>query len=678
MPEYLAPGVYVEEVSFRSKSIEGVSTSTAGFVGPARFGPTTGPPELLTSFADFERIYGGLDELEFTDTGESINYLAQGVRSFFDNGGRRVYVQRIYEPPASEAQLDRLGIPLDAYATATINDAIAGSPAPGILLRDRYPGGSADDTTRSIGLTFTMHVTKNVLIGVPHDPTDPNSPRDPALRGVNMFDLVWISHATSPPPSSAPFGDVYWAEKYFDTAIVPNQWTWRFHPPTGGTALELRDLHPGPTGSTVVRVVTVGVAIAYPGAFPRSDAFQNLTFHPAHAQSLSQFFAANLNSRAMALTVPFIFDPDSLYTNGADIASIMMSQPRSAAETARLQKLLGRSTGLTILDTLGDDELAGTDRQVTINLTGGSDGKWPTPVRYQGDDTDPKNKTGLKSLEDVTDISIIAAPGYSATAGRAANPTTFDDRVLEISELLISHSERMRYRIAVLDSIDGEDLTEVRQFRAQIDSTYAAFYFPWVRIIDPVTQEETNLPPSGFVTGLYADNDILYGVHKAPANMVVQDAIRFEVMLNKGQQDVLNPEGINCFRFFEGRGYRLWGARTISSDPEWKYVNLRRYFAYLEHSIDLGTQWVVFENNSEPLWANVRRTVEDFLFSEWKSNHLMGDKPEQAYFVRCDRSTMTQNDIDGGRLICLIGVAPVRPAEFVIFRIGQWTANAQR
>jgi phage tail sheath protein FI len=308
---------------------------------------------------------------------------------------------------------------------------------------------------------------------------------------------------------------------------------------------------------------------------------------------------------------------------------------------------------------------------VLINLTHGSDGKWPTPARYEGVDVDPKNKTGLKSFEDITDISIVAAPGYSATTGRAANPNTFDDRVLEIAELLISHCERMRYRIGVLDSVDGDDLTTIRERRAQMDSSYAALYYPWVRIIDPITQNEVNLPPSGYVAGLYADNDVLYGVHKAPANMVVQDAIGFEITLNKGQQDVINPEGINAFRFFEGRGYRLWGARTISSDPEWKYVNLRRYFAYLEHSVDLGTQWVVFENNSEPLWANVRRTVEDFLFNEWKSHHLMGDTPEQAYFVRCDRTTMTQNDIDNGRLICLVGVAPVRPAEFVIFRIGQ-------
>ena len=153
-------------------------------------------------------------------------------------------------------------------------------------------------------------------------------------------------------------------------------------------------------------------------------------------------------------------------------------------------------------------------------------------------------------------------------------------------------------------------------------------------------------------------------------------AVRFERLLNKGQQDVLNPEGVNGLRFFRGRGYRVWGARTVSSDPEWKYVSVRRYFAFLERSIEQGTQWAVFEPNGKKLWARVRRTVEDFLFNEWKLGHLLGAQ-EEAFFVRCDRSTMTQNDLDNGRLVCLIGVAPLRPAEFVIFRIGQKTLDSQ-
>jgi phage tail sheath protein FI len=278
----------------------------------------------------------------------------------------------------------------------------------------------------------------------------------------------------------------------------------------------------------------------------------------------------------------------------------------------------------------------------------------------------------LVAFEDIEDIAIVAAPGSSR--GYESDPKV-KAAVATVQQALIAHCEHMRYRIAVLDSGDDQTVAQVRQMRAALDSSYAAFYYPWVRVFDPFTQADLNLPPSGFVAGIYARNDIQRAVYKAPANEVVTGAIGFERTLNKGQQDVLNPEGVNCFRYFPGRGLRLWGARTASSDPEWKYVNLRRYFAYLEHSIDRGTQWAVFEPNGERLWANVRRTIEDFLFNEWQGGALLGDKPEKAFFVKCDRTTMTQSDLDNGRLVCLIGLAPLRPAEYVIFRIGQWTAD---
>jgi phage tail sheath protein FI len=304
-------------------------------------------------------------------------------------------------------------------------------------------------------------------------------------------------------------------------------------------------------------------------------------------------------------------------------------------------------------------------------LDGGNDGNRPTAREYEGTaEDDEPYKTGLKSFEDIEDISIVAAPG--STFGYSNG---YSKQAPTIINLLISHAERMRYRIAVIDSGDKQTIADVRAMKAKIDSKYAAFYYPWVKILDPVTQQEIDLPPSGFVSGIYARNDVERAVFKAPANEVVRLAIGFEKTLNKAQQEVLNPEGINCFRFFEGRGFRLWGARTTSSDPEWKYVNLRRYFAYLERSIDRGTQWAVFEPNGEALWANVRQTIQDFLYNEWVSGALLGEKPEKAYFVRCDRSTMTQNDLDNGRLVCLVGVAVVKPAEFVIFRIGQWTSD---
>ena len=294
----------------------------------------------------------------------------------------------------------------------------------------------------------------------------------------------------------------------------------------------------------------------------------------------------------------------------------------------------------------------------------------PGATEYEGTaDPGSASKTGLDQFEDLEGLSMIAAPGSTF------NFTTDPDRANAIISLLIAHCERMRYRIAIIDSGDDLTITQVQDMRARFDSNYAAMYYPWVRILDPVTRAPIFLPPSGFVAGIYARNDIERAVYKAPANEVVSLSIGFETLLNKAQQDVLNPQGINCFRFFEGRGYRLWGGRTMSSDPEWKYVNLRRYFAYLEHSIDNGSQWAVFEPNGPQLWGNIRQTISDFLLNEFYSGALLGDRPEQAYFVRCDRSTMTQNDLDNGRLVVLIGVAVVKPAEFVIFRIGQWTAD---
>jgi len=673
MPEYLAPGVYVEEVSFRANTIGGVSTSITGFIGPTRFGPPYGVPELLTSFSDFENIYGGLDELQFEDAGqESVNYMAQAVRAFFENQGQQLYVFRTFSSVARGTESEN---PTQVYtpggtqccATATIADTSSSPPTQSIELLARYPGSGGNMT-----VTFTANVGQNVLSGTPHNPLIPSGPKDPVLLGVNNYDTVWISQNETSPAVTG----IYWAEKYLNT--VTNQWDWRFHA-EGGGLLHLEDLKPAQTGivGDAVKVVTVSVEADFGGAFPRNVIYENLTFHPDSPTSLSAFFARDPTSRTAALTVPLVFDPQKQFTDGPTIARIMLTQPRSQSENGRLARLLAPAyTGpdFSILATLGFTQLASTDRQFQVVLTGGLDGYWPTPRYYEGDDSDPTAKTGLKTFEDLTDISIVAAPGSTAANASLASDIDTADK-LTIAGLLIAHAEKMRYRIAVLDSINGQDLTEVSLYRGQLDSEYAALYYPWVRIVDPVTSNEINLPPSGFVTGLYVDNDIITGVHKAPANMVVELAIGFEVMLNKAQQDVLNPLGINCFRFFEGRGYRLWGARTISSNPEWKYVNLRRYFCYLEHSIDLGTQWVVFENNSEALWARVAQTVSDFLYAEWKAGHLMGTKPEQAYFVRCDRSTMTQNDIDNGRLICLIGVSPVEPAEFVIFRIGQWVGS---
>jgi hypothetical protein len=643
MPEYLAPGVYVEEVSFRQKTIEGVSTSTTGFVGPARSGPIFGEPELLTSFNDFERIYGTIEPLEFSDTGPMDNFLAHGVRAFFEEGGRRLYVSRAYNGEGGVASWQ------------------PASPAV-FELRARFPGFAGNFT-----VTFTFRLGENIHAFQPADPgavtgSPPVLGRD-VLRGAQAFDTVWAVGAGSPPGSPAGLGQLYWLDRFFDE-------------PSGQFTFRLRQDDPDASPPVAlalnqvgeVRVLTVGVVVTPQGEVGQEESWEGLTFHPAHRRSLSQVFDPAPDNPSRYLRVPLVFDDLDL-ENGAEIAAAMLGQPS-----------LRDPDNTTVLDHLDDPNAGDAARSFRVLLAGGSDGARPGAADYEGqEDNQTGAKSGLLALEDVEDISIVAAPGSTFDL-----QGDYEPNAQAIIRLLIAHCERMRYRVAVLDSGNGQTLSEVRALRAGIDTKYAALYYPWVRVLDPLSRSgvdlvvrELHLPPSGFVAGIYARTDIDRGVHKAPANEVVRLALGFEVLLNRAQQEALNPEGINCLRYFEGRGYRVWGARTASSDPEWKYLNVRRYFAFLERSIDKGTQWAVFEPNGEALWANVQSTVEDFLFNEFQSNHLLGSKPSEAYFVRCDRSTMTQNDLDNGRLVCLVGVAPLRPAEFVIFRIGQKTADSR-
>ena len=654
MPEYLAPGVFVEEVSYRAKSIEGVSTTTTGFIGPTRFGPIDVEPDIVTSLVEFERVYGDRHQLDFQDQPRPMhNYMWHAVRGFFEAGGKRLYVQRVFRATNPEDELS-------GYANAEL-----GTGPGGVTIRTRFPGEAGKRHVRiSFELGPSVLASEPIPAGELTSPPAPGggSPPEPAmrtvLRGLRHRDLVWISRLTSPAsPPELRTGDFYLAT----SEDTPTGVTWSFS--DGTTTLGLDDLHFDAAQrdlSDQVRVVTATVTVFPTEEDGISQVWSGLPLDAAHrafgaADSLFHQFAPYPENVAWRRTIPIVVEPGASLQDGLQVLNAL---------------LIGHTSVRSALREAGTTT---EQRSIDLLLDGGDDGNRPTAQEYEGDPKNIDDKSGLKAFEDLEDISIVAAPG--STYGFESD--TYHAQAATIVQLLISHAERMRYRIAVLDAGDGQDISQVRAMRAALDSKYAALYYPWIRVLDPVTQQEIYLPPSGFVAGIYARNDINRAVYKAPANEVVPLALGFERMLNKAQQEVLNPEGINAFRFFEGRGNRLWGARTISSDPEWKYVNLRRYFAYLERSIDVGTQWAVFEPNGPSLWANVRRTVADFLFNEFVMGAFLGDKPETSYFVKCDRSTMTQNDIDNGRLVCLVGVAVVKPAEFVIFRVGQWTADAK-
>jgi uncharacterized protein len=339
-------------------------------------------------------------------------------------------------------------------------------------------------------------------------------------------------------------------------------------------------------------------------------------------------------------------------------------------ETVATNKLAPRLGPAPLVDLLP----GGRTRPARLRLVRGDDAVGAIgDVTYMGaPNNEPELRTGIFAFENEEDVSIVAVPGQTRPAVQGA---------------LIAHCENMRYRFAVLDGPPppNDSLNDAQSQRQQFDTKYAAFYHPWLLIPDPYPPSLANVaaypvPPSGHVTGIYARTDIERGVHKAPANEVVRGIIGLQRRLNKSEHDLLNPSpvNINVIRDFreQSRGIRVYGGRVITSDPDWKYVNVRRLVIFIESSINRGLQWVVFEPNAEPLWARVRRSISNFLTLVWRNGGLEGTKVEEAYFVKCDRTTMTQTDIDSGRLICVVGIAPVKPAEFVIVRIGLWTAHA--
>jgi phage tail sheath protein FI len=288
---------------------------------------------------------------------------------------------------------------------------------------------------------------------------------------------------------------------------------------------------------------------------------------------------------------------------------------------------------------------------------------------YVGKDGGPGSSTGLQAFNKIDDINIIRIPGITSVT---------------VQKAMITHCETMKDCICILDPVKDADLDAIQNQKKDVisESGYAALYYPWIKVaIETLdTSGQTRLiysfvPPGGYIAGIYALSDMERGVHKAPANEIIHGALDVKLAITKSEQEILNPLGINCIRAFSGRGIRVWGARTTASDALWRYINVRRLFLFLEESIDKGTRWVVFEPNDEALWARVKQTITQFLITVWKDGALMGTTPEKAFFVKCDRTTMTQDDIDNGKLLILIGAASVKPAEFVIFRIAQQTGS---
>lgn len=580
MAEYLSPGVYVEEFDSGSKPMEGVGTSTAGFIGLAQRGMTAGLPQLVTNFADFKRKYGGyLSENEFGD----YRFLAYAVEHFFVNGGSRCFIMRVAPEDAKEA----VGyLPKEEGAVLKITA--------------KNPGAWGNQ------LQVTISPASKAKTQIMEIVTENDKKKYKAKKaaGFRVGDIVAYKEADA---ETVVYNEVVKCQD--DILEFANEFE---------DGIVDTDLLP----QKVIMTCEFNLEVRFDDIV---EVYENVSFNIKESN-----FVVKKTEKSDLICVEYI-KPE---------AHQIISPFEQAAGDSSLTV-----TGMTFTE--GSNGSAGT----------------LSAADFIGVDNGAGKRTGIQAFVDNDVVSIMAVPGVT-------------DPNVQLK--LVEHCENLASRFAVLDiPRDAKKIDDINAHRDMFDTNYAALYHPWLTVFDPLDKRNIAIPPSGSVIGIYARSDNERGVHKAPANEVVRACVGLDCNFNKGEQDILNPKGVNLIRAFPGMGIRVWGARTATSDGSWKYINVRRLFIFIEESIKANTNWAVFEPNDETLWVRVKRTIEVFLTGLWRNGSLAGTSTDEAFFVNVDRTTMSQDDIDNGRLICVIGVAPVKPAEFVIFRITQKTGDAQ-
>jgi phage tail sheath protein FI len=697
MPQYLAPDVYVEEIDSGNKPIEGVSTSFTGFVGMTQRGPSKGLPQLVTSYSQFKSIYGSYFDFGpgFATSSDFAGYnsLPFAVDGFFTNLGSVAYISRVLPTGAASATTTATGglitrLTQDAQGgqanivPATLRGIEKGTNLLLRMVKNGIPFDSATMTVLSINrATGVVTLTANLAAGVWEARyttvfTD-TSGVNPATGAITTLSTVVPPWPTIARPNTF-------------TITAANEGTW-------GNSIAINASHEsaaraqldtfvsGAAGNNQIQLKST--ANFYVNAWVEIDRGNTKHYRKCLAINGS---VITLDGPAMAAgdVAPELAAPDNItYFSTTEFRLVVSFNGQTeqygglTLENVPGRYYFDRINNVSQLIQVGAPPAApdhtflfpsGPDG-LQIPLLNGNDGTAaPGDADYIGQDNGPGKRTGIQALLDIDSLSIVAVPGITSQGVQSA---------------LITHCENMRFRFAILDpalkafnpEVSG-DINDIQNQRDQYDTKYAAIYYPRIVIDNLLTNTNKALAPSGHIAGIYARVDDQRGVFKAPANEILGGAVDLEIIVNKAEQEILNPEpnNINVNRDFRhaGRGLRVWGARCITSDPDWKYINVRRLFIFIEKSIEQGTQWAVFEPNDYKLWARVSQSVSAFLTRVWRDGGLMGQKPEQAFFVKCDQTTMTQDDIDNGRLIMLVGIAPVKPAEFVIIRIGQWAGGS--
>ena len=576
MPEYFSPGVYVEEIDNAPRNVEGVGTSTAGFIGLAEKGPASGAPSLVTNFKSFLRQFGGYLS-EYTH-GE-YRYLANSVEQFFVNGGTRCYVARVVPDDATCAS-KKMGI-------LNVTAANEGKWGNRIQISLKSVNKRRMQLLSKDG--ETVYTAKSV-------------------EGFREGDIVEFN------------GEYNRIEMIYDKQVT---FTGKFK----GNPVDA-----GVIPKTVITLVTFDMQVRY------NDQIENY-FDVTLNDNAPTYITARLDKSSLIKVEAATVKDASVKGEKGEAPTVVVSNP--------VEAILGK--GVT---------------EGTFTLDGGSDGSIKTvnAGTFIGVDDGPNGRTGIQAFLENSNVSLMAIPGVT---------------IPEVEVALVAHCENQKNRFAVLDMPkDATKVEDLVEFRGIIDSTYAAMYHPWIQVFDRASNQTADIPPSGAVLGVYSRTDQTRGVHKAPANETIF-CRSLSVNYTKEEQDILNPAGINLIRNIPGEGIRVWGARTASSNAAFRYVNIRRLFIYVMESIKASTNWVVFEPNDATLWQRVNLTISSFLESMWRTGMLAGGSASEAYFVEIGPgATMTMDDIRAGRLICNIGIAPSRPAEFVIFRLSQYTSDA--
>ena len=739
MPEYLSPGVYVEEIDAGPQPIAAVATSTGGVVGVTRRGPAT--PTLVTSYGDFVRMYGGPIAIpdETTQSGWATRgrywNAAESVKAFFDEGGARLFFQRV-QPGGSAAAGRNFNGGLFALLTADV------SPTSRTLTLSHVVTVSANSSLDLISAEDGSVLGTSTVASVDYATRTVTLAANAGVSARSGRDVVRIMAVNTGRNTlrvdAASVGS--WGN---DVAVrlLPNTGARLTLGAAAGSQVETATTTSAVAGGTAITVSPVTGSLAAttpPGFAVRINGRQRVavTGVAAAGANISLTLGAPLSTDvASGGSVQILRNSvagANVTVSGASRlypGAIVQLEGLAGAEVRRVVSVAGSDVtlssnptaayregdGLTVLEAdlsvryrpVGSDEVverfAGMRltrdghpesllRRVNANsrlvrVTAGADydgtdlqsfpavtaAPWAalengddqlsglSLADFIGENLGPGARTGIQALEDIDEVAIALVPGIWHE---------------DVQNALITHCTTMADRFAIIDPPPGLTVQDVQAFRSPIDTRFAAMYYPWVRARDPrPSGDELLMAPSAFMAGIYARVDVSRGVFKAPANEVIRSIRGFEVAITKREQDILNPQNINVLRFFPGRGNRVWGARVLTSEPAWRYVPVRRLFLMIEESIDEATQWVVFEPNDEPLWARVRQSVARFLFMQWRLGALQGATADEAFFVACDRSTMSQAEIDAGQLICEIGIAPVKPAEFVIFRIQQKTLD---